>query len=44
MDIPPGIEAMILMAPMTEEGYKPLYQLKDYYCPKDLEGIFQRSS
>lgn len=40
MDIPPGIEAMILMAPMAEEGYKPLYQLHDYYCTKDLEGIF----
>jgi Transposase len=40
MDIPPGIEAMILMAPMAEEGYKPLYQLNDYYCTKDLEGIF----
>jgi len=40
MDIPPGIEAMILMAPMAEEGYKPLYQLKDYYRTKDLEGIF----
>jgi len=40
MDIPPGIEAMILMAPMAEEGYKPLYQLNDYYCAKDLEGIF----
>lgn len=40
MDIPPGIEAMMLMAPMAEEGYKPLYQLNDYYEPKDLEGIF----
>jgi len=40
MDIPPGIEAMILMAPMSEEGYKPLYQLSDYYLNKDLEGIF----
>ncbi len=40
MDIPPGVEAMILMAPMAEEGYKPLYQLNDYYEPKDLEGIF----
>ena len=40
MDIPPGVEAMILMAPMAEEGYKPLYQLNDYYQPKDLEGIF----
>lgn len=40
MDISPGIEAMILMAPMAEEGYKPLYQLNDYYQTKDLEGIF----
>jgi transposase len=40
MDIPPGTEAMILMAPMAEEGYKPLYQLNDYYQTKDLEGIF----
>ena len=40
MDLPPGIEAMILMAPMAEEGYKPLYQLHDYYHTKDLEGIF----
>jgi transposase len=40
MDLPPGIEAMILMAPMVEEGYKPLYQLHDYYHTKDLEGIF----
>lgn len=40
MDIPPGVEAMILMAPMAEEGYKALYQLNDYYQPKDLEGIF----
>ena len=40
MEIPLGIEAMILMAPMAEEGYKPLYQLNDYYCAKDLEGIF----
>jgi len=40
MDIPPGIEAMILMAPMAEEGYKPLYELNDYYQAKDLEGVF----
>lgn len=40
MDLPPGIEAMILMAPMAEEGYKPLYQLHDYYHTKDLEGMF----
>lgn len=40
MDIPPGIEAMLLMAPMVQEGYKPLYQLKDYYQSKDLEGMF----
>lgn len=40
MDLPPGIEAMILMAPMVDEGYKPLYQLNDYYRSKDLEGIF----
>lgn len=40
MDIPPGIEAMILMAPMAEEGYKPLYQLNEFYQTKDLEGIF----
>lgn len=40
MDLPPGIEAMILMAPMVHEGYKPLYQLHDYYQSKDLEGIF----
>lgn len=40
MDLPPGIEAMLLMAPMAEEGYKPLYQLHDYYQTKDLEGIF----
>ena len=26
MDIPPGIEAMIIMAPMAEEGYRPLYR------------------
>lgn len=40
MDIPPGIAAMILMAPMAEEGYKPLYQLNEFYQTKDLEGIF----
>src|SRR5665648_114438 len=40
MDIPPGIAAMILMAPMAEEGNKPLYQLNEFYQTKDLEGIF----
>ena len=40
MDISPGIEAMMLMAPMAEEGYKPLYQLNEFYETKDLEGIF----
>lgn len=40
MDLPPGIEAMIVMAPMIHEGYKPLYQLRDYYESMDLEGIF----
>ena len=40
MDIPPGIEAMILMARMAEEGYRPTDQLNDYYHTKDLEGIF----
>jgi len=40
MDISPGIEAMMLMAPMAEEGYRPLYQLNEFYQTKDLEGIF----
>jgi len=40
MDIPPGVEAMMLMAPMAEEGYRPLYQLNEFYETKDLEGIF----
>ncbi|MFA4978109.1 MAG: hypothetical protein WC589_11425 [Sphingobacterium sp.] len=40
MDIPPDIEAMLLMTPMAEDGYKPLYQLNDYYQTKDLESIF----
>ena len=30
MDIPPGIEAMLLIASMAEEGYKPLYQINYY--------------
>lgn len=40
MDIPPGVETMILMASMVEEGYKPLHQLHDYYQSKDFEGVF----
>ncbi len=40
-DIPPGIEAMLLLAPMTDDtGYKPLYELADFYEEKDIEGIF----
>jgi len=39
-DIPPGIEAEILLASMCDEGYKPLSALQNYYKYKDLEGIF----
>ncbi len=40
-DIPPGIEAAILIAGIcVDEGYRPLYAIKDYYEYKDLEGIF----
>jgi transposase len=39
-DIDQGVAAMILMAPMAQEGYQPLYQLNEYYRTKDLEGIF----
>ena len=39
-DIPPAVAAMMLMAPMAQEGYHPLYQLNEYYRIKDLEGIF----
>ena len=39
-DITPATAAMILMAPMVQEGYCPLYQLNEYYQAKDMEGIF----
>lgn len=40
-DIPAGIEAEIMIAGIcVEEGYRPLYAIKDYYENKDLEGIF----
>ncbi len=39
--IPPGIEALILIAGIcVDEGYRPLYAIKDYYEDKDMEGIF----
>ena len=41
-DIPPGILAMIMMAPMADEGgYRPMYELIDFYHDQDLEGIFR---
>jgi len=39
-DIPPGIEAAIMIASIVDDGYKPLSGFKDYYRYKDLEGIF----
>jgi len=39
-DIPPGIEAEIMIASMCDEGYRPLSALQNYYKYKDLEGIF----
>jgi transposase len=39
-EITPGVEAMIMMALMSQEGYKPLYHMNDMFIEKDLEGIF----
>ncbi|MDO9533741.1 MAG: IS1634 family transposase [Bacillota bacterium] len=40
-DIPAGIEAEIMIAGIcVDEGYRPLYAIRDYYEYKDLEGIF----
>jgi transposase len=39
-DITPGVEAMIMMSLMSQEGYQPLYHMNDLFIEKDLEGIF----
>jgi len=39
-EITPGVEAMLMISLMSQEGYHPLYHMNDLFKEKDLEGIF----